>query len=158
MLRLPILIFNALSNFSNGEACCNIRQNWKTLKKTKTIGAETTLHKKWTFPLRTFSVNLIKSTGNCGFGHIYWNLRIWSHLLKKCLMKNFVSYALQRFLVSYGYFWFFVDFLLNLIFSTYLRKHCQSICHSSLFSIIPTGIYLLKVNNKRTETICENFS
>ena len=26
------------------------------------------LHKKWSFPL----VNVTKSTGNCGFGHIYW--------------------------------------------------------------------------------------
>ena len=30
------------------------------------------LHKKWSFPLRIFSVNVIKSVGNCGFGHIYW--------------------------------------------------------------------------------------
>ena len=31
-----------------------------------------TLHKKWTFPLRISSINVTKSTGNCGFGHIYW--------------------------------------------------------------------------------------
>ena len=31
-----------------------------------------TLHKKWTFPLRISSVNVTKSGGNCGFGHIYW--------------------------------------------------------------------------------------
>ena len=33
---------------------------------------------------------------NCGFGHIYWNfrkLRIWSHLLKKPLMENFISFV-----------------------------------------------------------------
>ena len=30
------------------------------------------LHKKWSFPLRTSSVNATKSAGNCGFGHIYW--------------------------------------------------------------------------------------
>ena len=29
------------------------------------------LHKKSGFPLRISSVNVIKSTGNCGFGHIY---------------------------------------------------------------------------------------
>ena len=26
---------------------------------------------KWSFPLNISSVNMIKSTGNCGFGHIY---------------------------------------------------------------------------------------
>ena len=29
------------------------------------------LHKKSSFLLRIFSVNVIKSAGNCGFGHIY---------------------------------------------------------------------------------------
>ena len=28
--------------------------------------------KKWSFPLRISSVNVTKSEGNCGFGHIYW--------------------------------------------------------------------------------------
>ena len=31
------------------------------------------LYKKWSFPLRIASVNVTKSAGNCGFGHIYWN-------------------------------------------------------------------------------------
>ena len=30
------------------------------------------LYKKWSFPFRTSSVNVIKSAGNWGFGHIYW--------------------------------------------------------------------------------------
>ena len=30
-----------------------------------------TLHKKWSFPSR-ISVNVIKSSENCGFDHIYW--------------------------------------------------------------------------------------
>ena len=30
------------------------------------------LHKKWSFPLRISSVNVTKSAGKCGFGHIYW--------------------------------------------------------------------------------------
>ena len=32
---------------------------------------EGTLHTKWTFLLRTSSLNVTKSAGNCGFGHIY---------------------------------------------------------------------------------------
>ena len=31
-----------------------------------------TLHKKWSFPLRISSVNVIKSAVSWGFGHIYW--------------------------------------------------------------------------------------
>ena len=30
-----------------------------------------TLHKKCSFPLWIYSVNVTKSAGNCGFGHIY---------------------------------------------------------------------------------------
>ena len=36
---------------------------------------ENTLHKNWSFPLRILSVNVTKSAGNCGFGHIYWRNR-----------------------------------------------------------------------------------
>ena len=32
------------------------------------------LHKKWSFPLRISSVNVTKSAGNCGFGHISWRI------------------------------------------------------------------------------------
>ena len=35
-----------------------------------------TLHEKWSFPVRICSVNV--------------KLRIWSHLLKKSVMKNFI--------------------------------------------------------------------
>ena len=31
-----------------------------------------TLHKKWSFPLRTYLVNVSKSAVSFGFGHIYW--------------------------------------------------------------------------------------
>ena len=30
------------------------------------------LHKKWSFPLRIFSVNVSKFTVSCRFGHFYW--------------------------------------------------------------------------------------
>ena len=31
-----------------------------------------TLHKKWSFSLKIFSVNVTKSAVSCRFGHIYW--------------------------------------------------------------------------------------
>ena len=47
----------------------------------------TSLHKKWSFPLRISSVNVAKSAGNCGF---------WSHLLKKSLMESFGFCTVSR--------------------------------------------------------------
>ena len=50
-------------------------ETWNLLFLTKVIFHGThhlTLHKKWRFPLRISSVNLTKSAGNCGFGHINW--------------------------------------------------------------------------------------
>ena len=34
-------------------------------------------HKKWSFSLRIFSVNVTTSAGNCRFGHIYWQNPLW---------------------------------------------------------------------------------
>ena len=47
---------------------------WKkaALPKLDTNKKQVLLHKKWIFPLRISSVNVTKSAGNCGFGHIYW--------------------------------------------------------------------------------------
>ena len=42
-----------------------------------------TLHKKWSFPSRIFSVNVTKSAVSCGF----------NHLLTKSLMENFIFCA-----------------------------------------------------------------
>ena len=44
------------------------RQSGKTLCDARQV----TLHKKLSFALRISSVNVTKSAGNCGFGHIYW--------------------------------------------------------------------------------------
>ena len=44
------------------------------------------LQKKWSFPIRISSVNVTKSA-----------VRIWSHLLKKSLMKNFIFCAVNIF-------------------------------------------------------------
>ena len=35
------------------------------------------LHKKWSFPWRISSVNVTKSAGICGLGHIYWRNPSW---------------------------------------------------------------------------------
>ena len=38
----------------------------------KALKLKIALHRKWSFPLRISSVNVTKSAGSCGFGHIYW--------------------------------------------------------------------------------------
>ena len=45
-------------------------KNWYSFKNVAI--SYPTLHKKWDFPLRISSVNVTKSTGNYGFGRIYW--------------------------------------------------------------------------------------
>ena len=65
------------------------------------------LHKKWSFPLRISSVNVIKSLVSCGFNHIYW---------KKSLMENFIFCAvlIVKFSNCYDYFWGYQDLLISL--------------------------------------------
>ena len=35
------------------------------------------LHKKWSFQVKIYSVNMTKSAGSCGFGPIYWRNPSW---------------------------------------------------------------------------------
>ena len=45
--------------------------SWKGRWVTS-IQENASLHKRWSFQLMISSVNVTKSAGNCGFGHIYW--------------------------------------------------------------------------------------
>ena len=57
------------------------------------------LHKKWSFPLRIFPVNVIKSAGNCGLGHIYWRNPWWkTSFFVQCWCSGF--YFLYSFYTS----------------------------------------------------------
>ena len=57
-----------------------------------------TLHEKWSFPLRIFSVNMTKSAGNCGFGHIYWRNPQWkTSLYCAVLILNYFHVALFQY-------------------------------------------------------------
>ena len=42
------------------------------------------LHKKWSFPLGIFSVNVTKYAVSCGFGHIYLGNSKWKTSLVQC--------------------------------------------------------------------------
>ena len=51
------------------------------------------LHKKWSFQLRISSVNITKSAGNCGFGHIYWRNSQW----KTSFLCSVTTFSLKLF-------------------------------------------------------------
>ena len=40
-------------------------------------GIKSNASQEWSFPLMISSVNVTKSLGNCGFGHIYWRNPWW---------------------------------------------------------------------------------
>ena len=54
------------------------------------------LHKKWSFPFRTSSVNVTKSAFSWGFGHIYWGNPSWktSFFVRFLIIKNSWTYRL----------------------------------------------------------------
>ena len=84
------------------------------------------LHKKWSFPLRISSVNVTKSAETADLV-TFTKLRIWSHLLKKSLIENFIFCAVicssiwiykKRLMKS----WYVLDYLRsNKISSTFLK-------------------------------------
>ena len=51
------------------------------------------MHKKWSFPLRIFSVNVTKSAVCCGFGHIYWRNPKWkTSFFVQCTLFTFFDW------------------------------------------------------------------
>ena len=52
------------------------------------------LHKKWSFPLRISSVNVAKSAGNYGFGHIYWRNSQWKSLFFVQCRQYYVIFSI----------------------------------------------------------------
>ena len=53
-------------------SCYNALTHWAIFSKSRSLNSELSLHRKLNFSLRISSVNLTKSTGNSGFGHICW--------------------------------------------------------------------------------------
>ena len=94
LLALPVKSSKRLFQ-SSTQACQSIfSQNQKVLNSASLFEVSevpfqrnTTLHKKWRFPLKISSVDVTKSAGN---------FRIWSHFLKTSLMENFIFGAIQQ--------------------------------------------------------------
>ena len=50
------------------EMLCDVSEKVLEIASICCVGS---LHRKWSFPLKIYSVSVTKSAGNCGFGHIY---------------------------------------------------------------------------------------
>ena len=73
MVELNIKIKKPKDNFnSNNDSDNNYFYNDYNNNNPLDYKNHVTLNKKWSFPLRISSVNVTKSAGSCGFGHIYW--------------------------------------------------------------------------------------
>ena len=68
LILLPILIWYFRINLVSGT------KPWRIFSLLTAIAnySSASLRKRWNFPLRISSINMTKSVGNCGFGHIYW--------------------------------------------------------------------------------------
>ena len=75
-----LLVQGNLSHMVSRVALPNWSEKYPSCKHTS-------LHKKWSFPLRI-------SFSKCD--QIRSNLRIWSHLLKKSIMENFIFCAVRH--------------------------------------------------------------
>ena len=53
------------------------------------------LHKKWGFSLKIYSVNVTKSAGNCGFGHIYEEI-VNEKLHFLCSARTLITYPMSH--------------------------------------------------------------
>ena len=74
----PIVLLNWL--FSTSQHMTNTFLNYVSHRLTTSFFRNSFTVKKWGFPLKTSSVNLIKSSVSCGFGHIYWRNFLWKSL------------------------------------------------------------------------------
>ena len=84
-----------------------------------------TLHKKWSFPLRISSVNVT---------NFFSFLRIWSHLMKKSLMEHLIFCAVLK----EKYSWSLIIFLLiNLILVRISKSEMKILSYS------PSSTFLL---------------
>ena len=86
-----LLISSNQSSFKGGGSCIysfyplNTKyvSRLTTVLKLEILDLIPTLHKKWNFPLKIPSVNVIKSAVFSGFGHIYWR-KFWMESVIFC--------------------------------------------------------------------------
>ena len=122
--------------------------NFLALRQKIPMISKYTLHKKWSFPLRISSVNVTKSAGDCGFGHIYWRIHWWK-------TSFFVQW--YRVIASWYelYYYHYYTQLNSLI--TSLLQFCFFYCHfcspESLFNEV-AGLW----NFIKKETLAQVFS
>ena len=99
---------DTLNELCSTKFCQNLRKKVRVLLVRKCYTAQ----KKWSFPSRISSVNVTKSSGNCGFGHFYWRNPQWKLHFFAVLpptsdafgLHNSEVYYTVRSMVRYLYF------------------------------------------------------
>ena len=90
------------------------------------VSISSTLHKKWSFPLRIFLVNVIKCAVSCGFGHIYWRNTWWkTSFFVQCNLYNDFRAIFDVLFQAYSE-----------IFREYSREHLRisvTLCKLAIF-------------------------
>ena len=71
----------------------------EVLDYTTTKLLSPSLHRKWSFQLRTSSVNVTKSAVSCGCGHIYWRNPQWkTSFFVKCNLLSLSNTSYYSFM------------------------------------------------------------
>ena len=120
---------------------------WTPLNFLSNIHQPITLHKIWTFPLKIYSVNVTKSRGNLGFGHI------WDKAFKNGPSKSFKGCLPQILLGPFLKTVPFTEKILNgkIRFLSSVRKkerinfptiRCSKI-HKILLVIVKTSFFMV---------------
>ena len=86
--------FNAFYGMSE---VCDHENFWQCSRletSLTTFIGQPSLHKKWSFPLGISSINVTKSTGNFGFGHIYCRNPSWkTSFFVQCFLRKFSAFC-----------------------------------------------------------------
>ena len=100
-----------------------------------------TLHKKWNFPLSTYTVNATKSVVSCGFSHIclksYWwkTYQIYFASLSTCPKSQIIKEETYTFpLVSFPS-WLSISTLNIRFYLKYLHRQSTHLSHSNILRI-----------------------
>ena len=114
-------IFNGL-NFSQKRSVLDI---WLG-SEHDSVSISSTLHKKWSFPLRIFLVNVTKCAVSCGFGHIYCRNTWWkTSFFVQCNLDNDFRAIFNVLFQAYSE-----------IFREYSREHLRifvTLCKLAIF-------------------------
>ena len=93
-LAFPKIVIR-IAKWTKVDPCQNpvVKYHSKSIMKAL---KELKLRKRWSFPFGISSVNVTKSAGNCGFGHIYWRNPQWKTFLCIVCCSSFFVFEFEE--------------------------------------------------------------